>query len=41
MMTVGALGLAMDGVLRVAEGRVLAWREGTTARELLAVTRAG
>jgi len=38
MMAVGALGLAMDAVLRVAERRVLAWREGTTARELFAVT---
>jgi len=40
MMAVGALGLAMDAVLRVVEGRVLAWREGTTARELFAATRA-
>ncbi|MBU0492787.1 MAG: ABC transporter permease [Chloroflexi bacterium] len=39
MMAVGALGLAMDAVLRVAESRVLAWREGTTARELFAATR--
>jgi NitT/TauT family transport system permease protein/sulfonate transport system permease protein len=40
MIAVGALGLAMDAVLRLAEGRVLAWREGTTARELFAATRA-
>jgi ABC-type nitrate/sulfonate/bicarbonate transport system permease component len=39
MITVGALGLTMDAVLRAAEGWVLAWREGTTARELFAVTR--
>ncbi len=41
MIAVGALGLAMDAGLRAAEGRVLAWREGTTARELLAATWAG